>query len=58
MARFIGVKTKEGLRPCLIHDQVAQLHRAMEEVQSLGPQARICPHETKEKDQDPELRCH
>lgn len=44
--------------PCLAHDQVGQLHLAVEEVQPLGPQACTLPHQAQKEGQDPELQGH
>ena len=54
MARFNRAKTKERLRWFLIHDQVAQLWLAAEEVQPPGPQAHTCTYQAQEG-QDPEM---
>lgn len=52
VARFIGANTKEGLRRCLVYNQMTQLQRTG--VQPPGPQALTCPHQAREEGRDPD----
>lgn len=58
LVRFIGVKTKEEIKQCLIHDQVVQLCLVVEETQLLGLQACTWASQAQKESQDPEQTCN